>query len=215
MELFTSQGCSSCPSADRLLGKYANDPSVIALSFHVDYWNHLGWKDPFSTAENSARQQMYASSLNTEGIYTPQLVINGEREMVGSDEKKIKSTLTDLINESSNTGISITKLSSAEGKFEIKFTLQNLPRDASVHLAVVQKKEITAIRAGENRGVTLTNYNIVRSFQDVKAKDGGNETTVTQPTGLDNKEVSIVLIVQDKSNRIIAAIQQQVPGSKI
>ena len=93
LELFTSQGCSSCPPADRLLGKYANDENVIALSFHVDYWNRLGWKDPFSSAAYSRRQKDYAGLFKLNGVYTPQLVANGEKEMVGSNATKISNTI--------------------------------------------------------------------------------------------------------------------------
>src|SRR5438046_1978213 len=86
LELFTSQGCSSCPPADRLLGSYTNQENVIPLSFHVDYWNHLGWKDPFSNAAFSQRQETYANAFASSGVYTPQVIINGQKEMVGSDE---------------------------------------------------------------------------------------------------------------------------------
>ena len=92
LELFTSQGCSSCPPADRLLGTYTSKENVIVLSFHVDYWNRLGWIEPFSSKAFTERQYKYASAMNT-GVYTPQLVINGQSEMVGSDESKISATV--------------------------------------------------------------------------------------------------------------------------
>src|SRR5436190_6580011 len=84
LELFTSEGCSSCPPADRLLPQLAStNPNIIPLSFHVDYWDHLGWKDPFSNAEFSDRQRLYAGQFHLESIYTPQLIVNGEYELVG------------------------------------------------------------------------------------------------------------------------------------
>ena len=89
LELFTSEGCSSCPLADNLLPQLASlDAAVIPLSFHVDYWNRLGWKDPFSSAAFSDRQREYGQHFNSDGVYTPQLVVNGEYEMVGSDRRK-------------------------------------------------------------------------------------------------------------------------------
>ena len=91
MELFTSQGCSSCPAADEILGNYAktNDGNIFPISFHVDYWNRLGWVDSFSNPAYTLRQNEYASKFNLESIYTPQLIINGQKELVGSDDEKI------------------------------------------------------------------------------------------------------------------------------
>lgn len=210
MELFTSQGCSSCPAADRLLGKYANDPSVIALSFHVDYWNNLGWKDPFSSAANSERQKQYAKALALDGVYTPQLVINGEREMVGSDENKIGSAIESLANETSNTSMEISNLSFKESKISVQFTIQSLPGNASVYALVVQKKGVTSVKAGENRGVTITNYNIVRSLTTINAGNGANDAILSLPVGISAQEVSIVLLAQDSSAKIIAAAKSRI-----
>src|SRR5437899_2881738 len=91
VELFTSQGCSSCPAADKNLAEIiekaeANGQQVIGLSFHVDYWNYIGWKDPYSKAEFTERQRKYALRMNSENIYTPQMIVNGESEFVGSDK---------------------------------------------------------------------------------------------------------------------------------
>ena len=93
LELFTSEGCSSCPLADKLLPQLANDSNIISLSFHVDYWDHLGWKDRFSSSEFTSRQREYADQLRLEGIYTPQLVINGMYELVGSNRSGAESDI--------------------------------------------------------------------------------------------------------------------------
>jgi len=102
IELFTSQGCSSCPPADKLLTETVNrakagQQSVYALSFHVDYWNRLGWSDPYSDARYSARQRQYARQLNTATIYTPQAVINGRQEFVGSNRTRLNTLLADAL----------------------------------------------------------------------------------------------------------------------
>ncbi len=109
VELFTSEGCSSCPSADetvaRLLAK--NIGNVYILAYHVDYWNRLGWKDPFSNAAYSQRQSEYASKFRLNGVYTPQVVVNGSSEFVGSDEDKLNNTIEIDLNKQSGENISI------------------------------------------------------------------------------------------------------------
>ncbi|MGH9465120.1 MAG: DUF1223 domain-containing protein, partial [Thermoanaerobaculia bacterium] len=97
LELFTSQGCSSCPPADRLLSRLAaargSEPVVVPLAFHVDYWNHIGWEDPFSQGRWSARQRAYALAFGRDGVYTPQLVVDGTEELVGSDERAVRRAI--------------------------------------------------------------------------------------------------------------------------
>ena len=120
LELFTSQGCSSCPPADRLLGTYTSKENVIVLSFHVDYWDRLGWKDPFSSKAFTERQYNYASAMNA-GVYTPQLVINGQSEMVGSDENKISATVKKVLAQEPNAALSIKTVKPENGQVNINF----------------------------------------------------------------------------------------------
>ena len=95
VELFTSQGCSSCPPADALLAVLDKDPNVIVLSEHVDYWNHLGWRDPFSSSAHSARQQQYARRFGQDGPYTPQMVVDGRVQFVGSDSRRARAAIAE------------------------------------------------------------------------------------------------------------------------
>ena len=105
IELFTSQGCSSCPPADKILGQYARDNTVLALAWHVDYWNYLGWKDTFSKAEFTERQRRYAVTLRRRQIYTPQAIVNGRDHVVGSHGRKLKSLIKSL--SSSGKGLTV------------------------------------------------------------------------------------------------------------
>src|SRR5712691_4372518 len=111
VELFTSQGCSSCPPADELIRTLARDGSlrgkVIPLAFHVDYWDHLGWRDPFSSPQWSARQAAYARALSLDSAYTPQVVINGDRQMVGSDRRAINDAIARASREKAEARIAI------------------------------------------------------------------------------------------------------------
>ncbi len=205
LELFTSQGCSSCPSADRLLDIYSNKENVIALSFHVDYWNRLGWKDPYSSSAYTARQYKYASSLNS-SVYTPQLVINGENEMVGSDAKRIDNTLKKVWSQDSNADVSIEDIKVNDGKATVNYTISEVTGNVILNIALVEKKTITSIKSGENRGVTLSGTNVVRDFKTISnPSDGKSSYVIDVPKDIDRKNMSVVLYLQQSDNKIIAA----------
>ncbi|MEP7228634.1 MAG: DUF1223 domain-containing protein [Ginsengibacter sp.] len=205
LELFTSQGCSSCPSADRLLDTYSNKENVIALSFHVDYWNRLGWKDPYSSSAYTDRQYKYASSLNS-SVYTPQLVINGENEMVGSDAKRIDNTLKKVWSQDSNADVSIEDITVNNGKATVNYTINESAGNVILNIALVEKKTVTAIRSGENGGVTLSGTNVVRNFKTLNnPADGKGSYVIDIPKDIDQKNMSVVLYLQQSDNKIIAA----------
>jgi hypothetical protein len=164
LELFTSQGCSSCPPADALIGRLAQEPGIIALAWHVDYWNGLGWRDPYSSPVATERQRRYAQALRDE-VYTPALVVNGARMVVGSDGAAVRAAI------------------GAVGGFAVKVTLS---RDAeawiadigpagakvSALLATYDPQHATAIGAGENGGQRLIEYRIVRDATPLGGWDG-------------------------------------------
>ena len=206
LELFTSQGCSSCPPADRLLGSYANREDVAALSFHVDYWNKLGWKDPFSDHAFSARQENYASSIDAGSVYTPQLIINGEKEMVGSDADKIARTVKQL-QQPSSSQIIIDEIKTDKNQVSVTYSVKGKFNKSVVNIALVQNKVTTSIKAGENNGVTLTNYNVVRSFKTISSFTAEkNTSSINIADGINKKEFSVILFLQDvASNKIYAA----------
>jgi hypothetical protein len=208
LELFTSQGCSSCPPADRLLGTYASNKNTIVLSFHVDYWDRLGWKDPFSSKEYTRRQYEYASALHAD-VYTPQLVINGQTEMVGSDANKIANTIKKIFSEQPDAALSIKNVKTENGKADISFDASGNIANSLLNVALVEKKTTTNVKAGENRGVTLTNYNVIRNFETInKIDDGNNIASINIPSSADLKNISVVLFLQQKkSNKISAADQ--------
>ncbi len=210
MELFTSQGCSSCPPADDILGQYAmkNDEHIIPLAFHVDYWNRLGWVDSFSNAANTERQHYYATKFDLESIYTPQIILNGRKELVGSNGTEIATAVSDLLNEAEPVAVSISKKVVQENTVKISYVLSKAVSNTSINAVLVQANIVTQIRAGENRGVKLNNYNVVRDFNTKSAATASGNIELQLPRGSSANAFSIVLFVQDnESGKIIGAVK--------
>jgi len=213
LELFTSQGCSSCPPADKLLASYAkkNDKNIIALSFHVDYWNRLGWKDPFSNAAFSRRQRDYAMLTSKGSVYTPQLIINGEREMIGSDEDKVAKAVLNVLKHEPPVKILINKLHIEGNQISINYSLNPINKNTTLQAALVQNEVVTNILRGENRGVKLTNYNIVREFKSTPINTSSSSVIFDLSPDINKEDLSIVLFVQDDaSGKITGAVKQNI-----
>ncbi|MCH9808172.1 MAG: DUF1223 domain-containing protein [Alphaproteobacteria bacterium] len=173
VELFTSQGCSSCPPADKLLKTFVERPDVMALTLPVDYWDYLGWKDTFASPRYSERQRAYARSRGDGAVYTPQVVINGRGHAVGSKERQINKSIMAFeklapldvpVSISSKKGVMIIELGGAPEGLKIK--------SATVWLAAVQKTGVVKIARGENRGRKLNYFNIVRDLAPVGMWNG-------------------------------------------
>ncbi len=206
LELFTSQGCSSCPRADKLLEKYADMENVVALSYHVDYWNRLGWKDPFSSAAFSQRQQQYSRVFRLNGVYTPQVVINGEKEMVGSDASKIAATLKKAYDTQSTAHLTINNVSIGGNKATVNYSVTKNENKAILNIALIQNKITTSIKSGENGGIQLTNINVVRNFKSVPSlSESTNNISIDLVAGIDKEDLSVALFLQDpKTLKIFA-----------
>jgi hypothetical protein len=163
VELYTSQGCNSCPPADALLGEIARQPGVIALSFHVDYWNYLGWHDPFSNKKFTYRQKEYAMALRQTGVYTPQMVVQGRRGEVGSDRRAVMQAIADARKAKPGATIVLEKI---EGnRLCAIVSAVNGAKGANVYLALFDRRHATKIPRGENEGKTLTNHHVVREWK--------------------------------------------------
>jgi hypothetical protein len=193
LELFTSQGCSSCPPADALLGELVRRPGVIGLAWHVDYWNRLGWPDPFASREWTERQRAYARRLRTE-VYTPALVANGAVMVVGSDRRAVETAMRDA-----PPLVVPASLRREGGRLQAMFG--TLPAGASLSLAVYDPEHVTAIRAGENGGRRLREFRIVRSLRALAPVDGGLALPAITPTQ------GAVLLIHDAQDRLIGAAE--------
>ncbi|BDA86669.1 hypothetical protein Sa4125_42110 [Aureimonas sp. SA4125] len=174
VELFTSQGCSSCPPADRILGRLAKDPEIVALSYHVDYWNYIGWSDPLATRANTDRQRAYSRALGTGTIYTPQVVVNGQRDVVGSREDEIRKALdeTALTERKTNVSVDLT----VHGD-RLHISADGVPPSTTgkppvLMLITYDEKVETVVDKGENKGLTLYSVHAVRDWRILGMWDG-------------------------------------------
>jgi hypothetical protein len=206
LELFTSEGCSSCPPADELLARLqqeAGNKPIYILAYHVDYWNRLGWKDIFSQAEFSKRQYQYSRQLGAQ-VYTPQLIINGKAEFVGSDETAIRREIKDALDSKrAATALTLHVLLHG-GKFNISYQAkESLPTDQLL-IAIVQKKAVSMVTGGENDGHTLQYVQIVRNLYYAgltTAKQG--EQQISMPAGFNSNDWEIIGLLQDQQTGII------------
>jgi len=188
LELFTSEGCSSCPSADALLERMSARSNVITLSFHVDYWNHLGWKDPYSDAVATDRQHAYAMRLARGRTYTPQLVVNGEHEFLGSDAARLNRALDKP--RGLTTVVTITRVRLNNGQVEVSVDSTS---SRPVTLFLVQRRAEGVVTRGENAGEVLRHVNVVRSTAVVTA--GKGSAVLPVPAGASG--LAVVALVQE------------------
>lgn len=197
VELFTSQGCSSCPPSDQQLGELAKRADLLPLSFHVDYWDYIGWKDPFASAINTERQRGYARTLKQRYVYTPEMVVGGLVHDPGYDPAKIGKMLR-IVAERSGPRV-ILSLARAAGNgltITIPETRLTVPHD--VWLVTFDRQHRTEVGRGENKGATLTNYNVVRSLEKFATWNGEAASWVVPADHIRDGQ-SIAVIVQQAS----------------
>ena len=172
VELFTSQGCSSCPPADAYLGDLARRQDIVALSFHVDYWDYIGWKDPFATRATTERQRAYVRAMQQRYVYTPQMVVEGIGHDTGREHAAIERLLADA-QRRSPTRATPELSRSASGSLTVKlaaFPIAGPPVD--VTLAIYDRRHSTPVASGENQGRMIENFNTVRRLETLSQWDG-------------------------------------------
>jgi hypothetical protein len=184
VELFTSQGCSSCPPADAYLGALAKRPDIVALSFHVDYWDYIGWKDAFATRATTDRQRAYARVLKQRYVYTPEMVVEGIGHDTGRERAGIERLLGEAQRRSARRATPELSRSSG-GALTVKladFPLEGLPAD--VTLAIYDRRHSTPVASGENQGRMLENFNIVRRLEVLSRWEGAAASWTIEDAGL-------------------------------
>jgi hypothetical protein len=201
IELFTSQGCATCPPADALLDQLASRPGVIALALHVDYWDYLGWKDAFAQPQFSDRQKAYAKSRRERSIFTPQMIVQGADPVIGHDEPAVSASIAahavrpqsarlQLVRNGSGLDIALAPAAGPVG-----------PSD--VHVVEILPEHAMTIEAGENAGHSFTYSNIVTGWHTVARWDGASEVEI-RAEGLDPGPVAVI-VQRERMGPVIAA----------
>jgi hypothetical protein len=206
IELFTSEGCSSCPPADAVVAKIQNESAgkpIYILAFHVDYWNRLGWKDVFSSVDYSQRQNQYASWLKTSEVYTPQIVVNGQKEFVGSEEGTLRNAIKTNLQKDAADQVMLSNIKVDQGKVSLSYQTQGNINHVALLVALVQKSAQTKVERGENAGHTLSHVQIVRALQSLNLKDVSGSETISLPPNFDPKGSELIAFLQNTSTGAI------------
>jgi hypothetical protein len=190
VELFTSEGCNSCPPAEAYIGELAQRHDVLALAFHVDYWDDLGWRDRFELPEAVRRQNVYAKTLKLSSIYTPQVVIDGQHDFVGSDRPSIVRALA-----GNRSGVALA-LSVHEGEVLVDLGAQEKSAPCDVLLIAYLRAAVSPIGRGENAGRTLKEFNIVREVRSMGRWDGQKQVYRSRVDSLPGDATDVAVLIQ-------------------
>ena len=209
IELFTSQGCSSCPPADRLLGELAERDDLIALAYHIDYWDYIGWKDPLGLKAATLRQRAYAKSMHSRQIFTPQLIVDGTVSVVGSDEGAVTAAIKEAQRAARNQPQAIAIGLRPDGGDLIL----NLPASpgvgaASIWLVAFDDRHVTDIPRGENSGRTLVDIHAVRAITNLGPWRGASASQRIPSSSWPPSSDNIAILVQADGHGAIVAAQK-------
>jgi hypothetical protein len=216
VELFTSEGCSDCPPADALLAKLdreqpINGAQAIVLSEHVDYWNHLGWSDPYSSVLFSRRQEEYGDRFRLSSIYTPQMVVNGSREFVGSDARQASAAISDAAHHGA-LPLEITALSPTARSLRFHVKSGAVTNDADLYAVIALESATSSVQGGENSGRSLSHVAVVRTFAPAAKLTAGQmlDQDVTVPlAALGSRQLRVIAFLQEKSSKRVVAAGMQ------
>ena len=218
VELFTSEGCSSCPSADRVLTRLEkeqpnSEAEIITLEMHVDYWNYLGWKDEFSLADFSQRQGGYASFFGLDSNYTPQMVVDGQKEFVGSNYGNATNAIAAAV-KNEKAAVDISAEMEAK-KINLKISSNGIAKhdESYIWLVVTEDNLTNSVSRGENAGKTLSHTSVVREMKligNLLAADGkfDIETAVNMQANWNKKNLKFVVFVQGKQSKKVFALDR-------
>jgi hypothetical protein len=207
VELFTSQGCSSCPPADKIIGELAKDPNVIALSMPIDYWDYLGWKDTLADSRFSARQKAYSAARGDRKVYTPQVVVNGSAQVIGSDRANIEGAISDTAKAAGVMAVPVS-ITLAGKQVTVSVAADKGPAASpgsaslgEVWLCSVTREIPISIGKGENRGHTVTYHNVVRNLLKVGDWNGSAGSWTVPLENISREGVDTAVVFVQGGNR--------------
>jgi hypothetical protein len=200
VELFTSEGCSSCPPADAVLADLAKKKlPLYLLAFHVDYWDEIGWPDRFASPDYTARQRTYARSFGSDELFTPEMIVNGVEPFTGSDRTRAERSIARALSHRAPVSLSIGARAMTADTITVDWSAIGAPADAVIDIAVVERSTSTDVRAGENAHRVLHHTNVVRAFVVASAAKGKDSTRVVVPASLERQDGEVIAYVQRPS----------------
>ena len=213
LELFTSQGCSSCPPADVLLDKvkkqYPN--KVYALSYHVDYWNYIGWEDPFSKATYSTKQRLYNQKFRSRSNYTPQMVVNGREHFVGSSASKLNAKIATYGKTSAANKVKLTHAAQSNATVDFEYVVDGELDGKELRVVLVLDEKTTAVKRGENRNRTLKNANIVVAEKYLYLDAATGKGSIDIPNIVNPKDkLTLLLVTENEVSDITGAAKRAI-----
>ena len=213
LELFTSQGCSSCPSADVLLNKVKKQyaTAVFALSYHVNYWNYIGWEDPFSKSEYAQKQRKYNVKFRNNSNYTPQLIVNGKEHFVGSSSSKMYAKIEAYKKKKSVNNIKLSNVETNNKKVTFDYTIEGNSAGKKIRTILVLDERTTQVKRGENRNRTLKNSNIVIAEKSITLEEIEGHAAISIPEiVMPNEKMQLIVLVENATNDITGAVKSDV-----
>ena len=210
VELFTSEGCSSCPPADEVMIKLSREfpDHVYFLGYHVDYWDYIGWKDEFAGTEYTKRQNRYAEVFSLTSIYTPQVIVNGEKELVGSRENQLRTAIQEDLKGQVSSVIELNAKKTNEESITVSYKITG-SENIILNIALVQLKASSNVKRGENKGHQLNHINVVRELKTIAITKNVNDPVGLKiPPGLPAKDLKVIAFIQnDKNMKITGATE--------
>ena len=210
VELFTSEGCSSCPVAEDLLNRLVREGSsenfrVYPLAFHVDYWDYLGFKDRFAQVDFTQRQQEYRGRMFLNSLYTPQIIVNGTQDFVGSNEKEIRKAIINALKKETTLDIDLVLVDNIKSRLTLAYSLSMLKNTWKLITVIVQKQARTDVDKGENRGRSLEHLNVVRAMSEQNLTSKNGEVAIKIPKLMESSFFIMAYVQDTLTGEIIGA----------
>ena len=218
LELYTSEGCSSCPPADELMGRIQNeykDDNVYVLAYHVDYWDKQGWKDIFSNPDYTKRQYEYAKFLGKEPIYTPQVIVNGKADYIASQETVVRNAIKTALSKPAVANLSL-EATEINNRISVNYNVEGTSKNSSLLIAIVQKAAKSNVKRGENAHRILSHYQIVHHLHTINlTMDRSGIAIINLPKDFNTKDFEVIGFIQDSKTGNILGVNKanfQVPS---